>query len=189
MPFVLIYQISVSQYEYSYMSFIEHLQTTEFRYFFMIFFKHITQILTAFALSLQLTSLAVSSVVVAAAHNHNDVTPPPFHLSVCWHSITASDSAFQYEMLWKNHGPVGLVSLFCLTWTMVNWCQPYQTLSITNRDSRDQAFSFLLFLSRISHILLGVLAKLPRETILLYCSISVYPCVCTLSVETQQYFG
>ena len=28
-------------------------------------------------------SLAVSSVAAAAAHNDNDITSPPFHLSVC----------------------------------------------------------------------------------------------------------
>jgi len=51
-------------------------------------------------------------------------------------SLTQRSSTNCYERITD---PVGSVSHFCLIRTMVNWCQPYLTFSITNRDSRDQS--------------------------------------------------
>jgi hypothetical protein len=154
----------------------EHLQAAEVTCYWWIFFKRCRLHFNSVFAITSVTSLAVPSSSSVAAHNDNYVTPPPFHLSVCWHISTASDPAFHYELLWKNHGHVGSVRNFYLIWTMVNWSQLYQKLSITCRDSRDQIFSFLLFLSRGSHTLLGVFAKFRRASISFV--MSVCPSVC-----------
>ena len=112
-----------------------------------------------------ITTLAMSSAATAA-HNDNDVTPPPFHLSVCWHISTASDSAFQCELLWKNHRPVrfGVTFLFNMNndVSCIKRCQSQTgTLGIKSSTS---CFSCI---GRF--FLLGAFAKFPRATISLSC--------------------